>query len=489
MRLSDLLPSSLITPATADVHVTHIACDSRRVGPGGLFVAIPCPGVGAHIEQALAQGAAAIVAQPQAMGAYQPNANVIWVPVDNVRLTLAHMAAAFYPQQPESLVAVTGTNGKSSVVHFVRQLATYAGVQAASMGTLGVQASLELNVPDIPKLTTFDALTFHHLLSAMAQQGITLAALEASSHGLDQCRIHGARLKAAGFTNLTQDHLDYHHTMEAYFNAKARLFTQVLPEGAVAVLNQDSPAAAALAELCHARGQQIMTYSMHGAQATLGTSNLTFTPQGITFTLNYEGKIFPNLTLPLVGRFQLENTLCALGLLMACGFALEDLLPHLLHLTPVNGRMAHVANYHGASVYVDYAHTPDALAHVLQALRAHCTGRLNVVFGCGGDRDATKRPLMGAIAEQYADVVYITDDNPRTEEPANIRASIKAACPKGQDVPNREKAICSALEELKPGDILVIAGKGHEDGQIIGSVVHPFNDATVVNQYIVRNAS
>jgi UDP-N-acetylmuramoyl-L-alanyl-D-glutamate--2,6-diaminopimelate ligase len=432
---------------------------------------------------------AAIIAQPQTLEAYQHKGDTFWVPVDNVRLTLAHMAAAFYPQQPESLVAVTGTNGKSSVVHFVRQLAAYAGVQAASMGTLGVQASRNLTMPDIPKLTTFDAISFHQVLWAMAQQGITLTALEASSHGLDQCRIHGARLKAAGFTNVTQDHLDYHRTMEAYVNAKARLFTQVLPKGATAVLNQDSPAAAALIDLCHARSQQIITYSVHGARAALSATNLAFMPQGITFTLGYEGRTFPNLTLPLVGGFQLENVLCALGLLMGCGFVLEGLLPHVNRLTPVEGRMAHVADYHGAFVYVDYAHTPDALAHVLGALRAHCAGRLHVVFGCGGDRDATKRPLMGAIAAQHGDVVYITDDNPRTEEPAAIRASIKAACPKGREIPNREEAIHEALEELKPGDILVIAGKGHEDGQIIGSVVHPFNDAAVVNHYIARNAS
>jgi UDP-N-acetylmuramoyl-L-alanyl-D-glutamate--2,6-diaminopimelate ligase len=369
------------------------------------------------------------------------------------------------------MVAVTGTNGKTSVATFTRQIWAALGHEAINIGTTGIEGAWAAPSGH----TTPDPITLQRLLAAAAAAGVSHAAMEASSHGIDQRRLDGVRLKAGGFTNLTQDHLDYHGTMEAYFAAKAQLFTRLLPDDGVAVVNLDGAKGSEMAELALDRGLRVLTVGKgQGADLQIAATRPDATGQEVRYL--WQGRAFQT-RLSLIGGFQAENVAVAAGLAIAAGDAPEAVLAALPRLTGVRGRMQLAATRkNGAAVYVDYAHTPDAIATALQALRPHVMGRIIIVFGAGGDRDRTKRPLMGAAAQAHADVLYVTDDNPRTEDPASIRAAIKAACPEANEVGDRAEAILRAVDALLPGDALLIAGKGHESGQIVGTDIYPFDD-------------
>jgi UDP-N-acetylmuramoyl-L-alanyl-D-glutamate--2,6-diaminopimelate ligase len=370
------------------------------------------------------------------------------------------------------MVAVTGTNGKTSVATFTRQIWSALGHEAINIGTTGVEGAWAAPSSH----TTPDAITLHSLLAQAAGAGVTHAAMEASSHGLDQRRMDGVRLVAAGFTNFTQDHLDYHGTMEAYFAAKAELFGRVLPDEGVAVVNVNDPHGAAMVEVARARGQRVLTVGhAEGCDLRIVAQRAAATGQEVRFV--WQGVQAHQVTLALIGGFQAENVALAAGLVIASGEEPAAVFGVLHRLTGVRGRMQLAATrMNGAAVFVDYAHTPDAIATALRALRPHVMGRIVIVFGAGGDRDRTKRPLMGAAAREFADVLFVTDDNPRSEDPAAIRAEIMAACPEANEVGDRAEAILRGVDALGPGDALLIAGKGHETGQIIKGDVYPFDD-------------
>jgi UDP-N-acetylmuramoyl-L-alanyl-D-glutamate--2,6-diaminopimelate ligase len=386
-------------------------------------------------------------------------------------------AANFWGRQPQTCVAVTGTNGKTSVATFCRQMFAHAGHVSASMGTLGVTVSRPGGVTDQitpPGLTTPDAGDVAELLMRITQLGVTHFVMEASSHGIDQRRLDGVRLSAAGFLNLTQDHLDYHGTMEGYRSAKLRLFEQLMPRGATAVLNADAEAFPFFAAASVVSGQRVMSVGETGqALKLLGRTPL---PDGQRLSIRAEGRAH-DVHLPLVGAFQASNALVAVGLCRAAGLSYDEAFTALENIDGAPGRLQRVgASARGGEAYVDYAHTPDGLETVLRALRPHTRGKLIVVFGAGGDRDRTKRPLMGAIASTLADVAIVTDDNPRSEVPAAIRAEVLAGGAGMSEVGDRRKAIRAAVALMQDGDILVVAGKGHEQGQTVGDVVHPFDD-------------
>jgi UDP-N-acetylmuramoyl-L-alanyl-D-glutamate--2,6-diaminopimelate ligase len=392
------------------------------------------------------------------------------------------MAAQFYAPQPRTVAAVTGTNGKTSVVTFVRQIWQRAGLRAASLGTLGIVGP---DGSEPGSLTTPDPVTLHRELQKLARGGVDHVALEASSHGLDQFRLDGLEIAAAAFTNLTHEHLDYHRTMQAYLAAKARLFGQVMHPGGNAVLNADTPEFESLRQLCEKRSHSVYGY---GANPAAELRLLAARPlgHGQELELIVLGRR-SSLFLPLAGRFQAMNALAALGLAIATGVGPDEGTAALSQLTGAPGRMQHVAAHpNGAPILVDYAHKPDALETVLQALRPQCRGALVLVFGCGGERDTAKRPMMGAIGARLADRVIVTDDNPRGEDAGAIRRAILAAAPGAREIADRAEAIAEAIRGLGPADLLVIAGKGHERGQIVGSVVHPFDDAEVARRAVAE---
>jgi UDP-N-acetylmuramoyl-L-alanyl-D-glutamate--2,6-diaminopimelate ligase len=471
MRLSDLVKRDL----SVDPQIEGVTADSRKVKPGWLFAALP----GAKVDgrsfapRALEQGAAAILVGQEIEGVVAPQ-----VVARDPRRAYALAAAAFWGnQQPAACVAVTGTNGKTSVAGFCRQMFASAGFKAASMGTLGVRVSApgladEQITP--PGLTTPDAADVAELMARLAQSDVTHLALEASSHGIDQRRLDGVRLAAAGFLNLTQDHLDYHGTMGVYRAAKLRLFETLLTRGKTAVLNADSDAYSAFAAAAVGAGQTIVSVGEAGQGLQLLERSLL--PDGQRLKIGHDGQVY-DVRLPLAGAFQASNALVAVGLAMAAGLSLEQALAGLERIEGAPGRLQRVGQGpRGGEAYVDYAHTPDGLETVLKALRPHVRGKLIVVFGAGGDRDRTKRPLMGRIAAELADVAIVTDDNPRTEKPAAIRAEVLAGAKGAQEIGDRRAAIRAAAELLSDGDILVVAGKGHEQGQIVGDTVHPFDD-------------
>jgi len=468
----------------ANVAITGITADSRAVRPGCLFAALPGTRHDgrAFIADAVANGAAAILAPEGTVWPAGTPSRPLLVDAEP-RRRLAQLAAAWAGGQPETMVAVTGTNGKTSVVSFLRQIWQLSGTKSASLGTLGLEAP---GFPAGPGLTTPDPVSLAETLAALAEAGIDHAAMEASSHGLDQYRLDGVRLTVAGFTNLTRDHLDYHQTLGAYRAAKLRLFTDLLPEGAAAVVNADMEAETlrALRTIAQARRLDLRTVGLAGE--TIGLMRADPHPRGQHLRVFAHGKAHA-IDLPLPGRFQADNALLAAGLAEVTG--VPDALSLLPRLTGVRGRMELAASLpNGAAVYVDYAHTPDALERLLSALRPHTRGRLIVVFGAGGDRDRGKRPLMGAIAAKGADQAIITDDNPRSEDPAAIRAAIRAACPGAREIGDRAQAIAAGLNLLSPGDVLAIAGKGHEQGQTIGSTTLPFDDVSVVRQLVGTSA-
>ncbi|WP_135451049.1 UDP-N-acetylmuramoyl-L-alanyl-D-glutamate--2,6-diaminopimelate ligase [Tabrizicola caldifontis] len=473
IRLSDL---GLTARAGRDPALSGLTADSRAVLAGMLFAALP--GSATHgarfIPAALDQGAVAILtdAEGARMAAQAlTESDAALIVAEDPRAALACAAALWFGPQPETMVAVTGTNGKTSVATFTRQIWSALGHAAINIGTTGIEGAWEAPSSH----TTPDAITLQKLLAAAARDGVTHAAMEASSHGIDQRRLDGVRLKAAGFTNLTQDHLDYHGTMEAYFAAKTRLFTRLLPEDGVAVINLDGAMGSEMAELALGRGLHVLTVGKgDGADLRIAASRPDATGQEVRYL--WQGRAFQT-RLNLIGAFQAENVAVAAGLAIASGDAAEDVLAALPRLTGVRGRMQLAATRrNGAAVYVDYAHTPDAIETALRALRPHVMGRIVIVFGAGGDRDRSKRPLMGEAARKYADVLYVTDDNPRTEDPASIRRAILAACPEAHEVGDRAEAILRAVDALQPGDALLIAGKGHETGQIVGNDIYPFDD-------------
>jgi UDP-N-acetylmuramoyl-L-alanyl-D-glutamate--2,6-diaminopimelate ligase len=459
-----------------------LTADSRAVAPGMMFAALPGAKADGRtfIAEAVAHGAAAVLApEGTAWPAGVPPRPLLTAA--DPRRALALLAAAFHGAQPATLVAVTGTNGKTSTVDFLRQLWTLDGIRAASLGTLGLVAP---GVPPGPSLTTPDPVALHAALAALARGGVTAAAMEASSHGIEQRRLDGTTLAAAGFSNLTRDHLDYHATMEAYRAAKLRLFDTLLPEGAAAVANADmeAPSLGALRAIAAARGMRLLTVGEAGGEIRLLSQAPR--PDGQVLELDAFGT-HATVTLALPGRFQADNALMAAALAVATGMDAARALALLPRLAGVRGRMELAARLpNGAAAYVDYAHTPDALERLLAALRPHVGpgGRLHVVFGAGGDRDPGKRPLMGAACARGADVCWVTDDNPRGEDPAAIRAAVLAACPGGIDAGDRAGAIAHALAALGPHDVLAVAGKGHESGQTIGGVTQPFDDVSVVRE-------
>lgn len=456
--------------------LSGLAVDSRVVKPGMLFAALPGSKVhGAEfIALALEKGAAAILTD--AMGARlaadalqgSPAALIL---AEDAREALARAAALWFGVQPGTMVAVTGTNGKTSVATFTRQIWVELGRAAINIGTTGVEGAWAAPSSH----TTPDPITLHAMLSRAATEGVTHAAMEASSHGLDQRRLEGVRLKAGGFTNLTQDHLDYHGTMAAYFDAKAALFTRLLPEEATAVINVNGARGPEMLALAKGRGLASLTVG-RSPDCDLAILGQRFDAKGQEVRYAWKGQPL-QMRLSLVGGFQAENVAVAAGLAIAAGERAEAVFATLPRLQGVRGRMQLAATRaNGAAVFVDYAHTPDAIATALQALRPHVMGRLIIVFGAGGDRDRTKRPLMGAAAAAHADVVFVTDDNPRSEEPEVIRAAVLAACPGATEVGDRAEAILRAVDALLPGDALLIAGKGHETGQVIKGDIYPFDD-------------
>jgi UDP-N-acetylmuramoyl-L-alanyl-D-glutamate--2,6-diaminopimelate ligase len=462
-----------------DPEITGVTADSRKVKPGFLFAALPgSKADGATFAaKAVEAGAAAIIADQDL------NLSVPTIVCRDPRRGYALAAANFWGRQPQTCVAITGTNGKTSVANFCRQIFAGAGHVSASMGTLGLTLSRPDGAIDQltpPGLTTPDAGDVAELLARISQLGVTHFAMEASSHGIDQRRLDGVRLAAAGFLNLTQDHLDYHITMDAYLKAKLRLFEQLMPRGATAVLNADNEAFPFFAAASVVSGQRVMSVGETGQALKLLARELL--PDGQRLSIRADGRVY-DVRLPLAGDFQASNALVAAGLCKAAGLSYEEAFAGLEKLTGVAGRLQRVGTTgHGGEAYVDYAHTPDGLETVLKALRPHVRGKLVVVFGAGGDRDKGKRPLMGQIAAKFADVAIVTDDNPRTEVAATIRAEVLAGAKGAREIGDRREAIRAAAAMLQDGDILVVAGKGHEQGQIVGDVVHPFDDVAETAQ-------
>jgi UDP-N-acetylmuramoyl-L-alanyl-D-glutamate--2,6-diaminopimelate ligase len=457
--------------------VSGLTVDSRAVRPGFLFAALPGTRVhgASFIPQVLAAGATAILTDAAgarlAAEALAGAPDVALVLAEDPREALARAAALWFGAQPETMVAVTGTNGKTSVATFTRQIWEALGHAAINIGTTGIEGAW--TAPS--SHTTPDPITLQAMLAEAAAAGVTHGAMEASSHGIDQRRLDGVRLVAGGFTNLTQDHLDYHGTMEAYFDAKAQLFTRLLPDDGVAVVNLNGARSDAIVETALARGLRTLTVGNgEGADLRLLAHRYDATGQDLRFS--WEGRTHL-ARLNLIGGFQSENVALAAGLAIASGDDPEAVFATLPRLSGVRGRMQLAATRaNGAAVFVDYAHTPDAVETALRALRPHVMGRLVIVLGAGGDRDRTKRPLMGAAAAAHADLCFVTDDNPRSEDPALIRAAILAACPGAIEVGDRAEAILRAVDALQPGDALLVAGKGHETGQTIAGQTYPFDD-------------
>ena len=469
MRLGDLVSGG------GEALVTGFAIDHRKVAPGTIFGAFPGARVNGEdfIPAAIAAGAIAIVTRPgvTVAGAFH-------ITADPARAAFARLAARFYAPFPQTVVAVTGTNGKTSTAELTRQLWDLAGHVAASIGTLGVTTAHDQVTTG---LTTPDVVTFLANMAGLQREGISHASFEASSHGLDQFRTEGLPVRAAAFTNLSRDHLDYHGTMSAYFAAKLRLFTDVVDDDGTAVVwADDEPWSGRVIAAARARGLKVISVGTAGE--TLMLKSRTPTALGQTLVVTADGRDH-SIALPLIGAYQAANALVAAGLVIACGGAVAATLAQLARVRPVRGRLERaVIARSGAPVYVDYAHTPDALEAAAAALRPHTRGRLILVFGAGGDRDQGKRPLMGAVAIAIADQVIVTDDNPRSEDPAMIRAAILVAAPGASEVADRRAAIATAIAASGADDVVLIAGKGHEQGQIVGAQVLPFDDVQVARE-------
>jgi UDP-N-acetylmuramoyl-L-alanyl-D-glutamate--2,6-diaminopimelate ligase len=476
MRLRDLFGNdAAIEPQAEAVEVGGVALDSRAVKPGDLFFALAGHKTDGSrfIESAIAAGAVAIAGE-------QPSRDhrVPFVVTPNPRRALALAAARFYPKQPATIAAVTGTSGKTSVAAFTRQIWQRLGHVSASIGTIGL-VSPKRTV--YGSLTTPDPIALHRQLDEIAEDGVTHLAFEASSHGLDQYRLDGVRIAAGGFTNLTRDHMDYHPDVAHYLAAKLRLFRDLVVAGGAAVISADHDCSGEVIAAAHERGLRIIAVGRNADGAGEGIRIVAAAVEGFAQKLELEHCGRHHLIkLPLVGEFQIENALVAAGLAIGTGSEPGAVFASLEGLEGAKGRLEQVGEFNGAPIFVDYAHKPDALAKALQALRPYAERKLIVVFGCGGDRDAGKRPLMGAIASENADSVIVTDDNPRSENPKEIRAAILAAAKGAADIGDRAEAIKAGIAALQPGDVLLIAGKGHETGQIIGDKTLPFSDHDAV---------
>lgn len=479
-RLLELLGGS---GASADVVINGVTNDSRTVSAGDLFAALPGSRLDGRqfVASALEKGAAAILMERST------NAADIPVPViqdSNPRKRYAEIASNFAGEQPAVQVAVTGTNGKTSVADFARQVWRAVGKSAASVGTLGVRSD-KFSLPG--GLTTPDPVKLHSLLSKLKSKNVDRVAVEASSHGLDQYRLDGMALNAAAFTNLSRDHLDYHKTEQAYFYAKARLFGELLTPGSLAVINLDCPRGRTLDDIAWGRSLERLTYGWDEA-ADLRIVSSKPNALGQVLEIIVRGKT-QRVNLPLIGDFQAMNALAAVGLVSVDNIELQDALGAFERLEGVSGRLELIGQKKGAGLYVDYAHTPDGLRTVLSAARAHKPGNLHVVFGCGGDRDKGKRPLMGQVAAELADKVYVTDDNPRSEDAAAIRAQIMAECPGAVEIADRASAIEAAAQSAESGDMIIIAGKGHETGQILADRTIEYSDIETVRGLLSDSSS
>jgi UDP-N-acetylmuramoyl-L-alanyl-D-glutamate--2,6-diaminopimelate ligase len=480
MKLRDLLGQDLsgnaaIEPAIAALEVTGLALDSRVVKSGDLFFALAGSKTdGARfVDAAVAAGAVAVVGDHASDGGKVP-----FISVANPRRALALAAASFFPAQPATIAAVTGTSGKTSVAAFTRQIWERLGHASASIGTIGL-VSPKRTV--YGSLTTPDPIALHRQIDEIAREGVTHLAFEASSHGLDQYRLDGVRVSAGGFTNLSRDHMDYHPTVAHYLAAKLRLFRELVPPDGAAVISADHDCSAEAIDAAKSRGLRVMAVGRNGDGAGEGIRLTEAVVEGFSqrLTVEHRGKRYA-IRLPLVGEFQIENALVSAGLAIGTGSDAANVFASLERLEGAKGRLERVGERNGAPIFVDYAHKPDALAKALQALRPYAKRKLVVVFGAGGDRDAGKRPIMGEIAAENADGIIITDDNPRSEKPETIRAEILATAKGAREIGDRAAAIRTAIEELQEGDALLVAGKGHETGQIVGGEVLPFSDHEAV---------
>jgi UDP-N-acetylmuramoyl-L-alanyl-D-glutamate--2,6-diaminopimelate ligase len=473
VKLRDLLPEAATDARLSEIEVAGVTSDSRKVKPGFLFVAIAgAKADGAQFaKQAAAAGAVAVAAEqrPDVL----PDA-VAFVPVKNARRALALAAARFLPRQPKTIAAVTGTSGKTSVAAFTRQIWSTIGYRAASIGTIGVVSP---KGEQYGSLTTPDPVELHRTLDQLANEGVTHLAIEASSHGLDQHRLDGVRIAAGAFTNLSRDHLDYHPTIEAYLQAKLRLFEDLIVPDGTAVIGVDDCYAGQAIEAAKNRGLKILTVGEAGSDIKFVGRSIDGFAQIIT--VQHGGRTY-KVKLPLVGVFQVQNAGIAAGLAIATGAEPGPVFAALEKLIGAKGRLEITGTHNGAPIFIDYAHKPDALKKALESLRPYARGKLVVVFGAGGDRDKGKRPIMGRIAAENADLVIVTDDNPRTENPGVIRAAILAGAKGATEIGDRAEAIRTAVAGLTTGDVLLIAGKGHEPGQIIGDRILPFSDHEAV---------
>jgi UDP-N-acetylmuramoyl-L-alanyl-D-glutamate--2,6-diaminopimelate ligase len=463
-----------------DLEIGQLAIDSRQVLAGALFAAFPGSKTdgGAFITQAVERGATAIIAPASTtiVGAYH-------IVSDAPRALMANIAARFFARRPALRLAITGTNGKTSTVDMIRQILVYLGQSAASIGTLGVMYGDRRTEFG---LTTPDVLTFHKTLAELADSGATALAFEASSHALDQHRISGTDIAVGSFSNLTQDHLDYHGNMEAYFEAKLLLLDLIAPGGTM-VINMDDSYGTVFAARAGAKAIKIMRVGKAGEDVKLLRRQILLQAQHLTLSILAKPH---DVVLPLVGAFQADNAIMAASMVIAAGFAASDVLDAVAHLQPVPGRLELAATTaSGAAIYVDYAHTPDGLRAALEALRPHTQRQLHVVFGCGGDRDRGKRPKMAAVAGQLADQVIVTDDNPRTEDAVSIRAEVHSGFAPALNIGDRHAAIVQAITQAGSGDVVLVAGKGHEQGQIIGATVVPFDDVKVVRAIAQERAA
>ena len=477
MKLRDLFSDdAAIDPRAEAVEVNGLAVDSRAVKPGDLFFALAGSKTDGSrfIDAAIAAGAIAVAGDHASQG----DSRVPFVVTPNPRLALARAAARFYPRQPATIAAVTGTSGKTSVAAFTRQIWQRLGHASASIGTIGL-VSPKRTV--YGSLTTPDPIALHRQLDEITGDGVTHLAFEASSHGLDQFRLDGVRVAAGGFTNLSRDHMDYHPDVAHYLAAKLRLFRDLVTPGGAAVISADHECSQQVIEATRARALRIIAVGRNADGAGEGIRLVDASVEGFAQKLSLEHRGHRHaLKLPLVGEFQIENALVAAGLAIGTGSEPAAVLAALEHLEGAKGRLEQVGEHNGAPIFVDYAHKPDALAKALQALRPYAKRKLVVIFGAGGDRDAGKRPLMGAIAAENADQVIVTDDNPRSENPEAIRAAILAAAKSATDIGDRADAIRTGISALQQGDVLLIAGKGHETGQIVGDKVLPFSDHEAV---------
>ena len=462
--------------------ITMLSADSRTITNGGAFLAVQ--GVQSNgvdfIPMALKNGAKVIITHTNTDTSTISD-DIEVIKSETPRKFFSKLSNEFYQPQPSYFGAVTGTNGKTSIANFVQQFWQLYGHQAIALGTMGITGC---GYKPTASLTTPDPADLHYSLQqAVKEKNISHACIEASSHGLDMYRLDGVHVQSAGFTNLSRDHLDYHSDMHSYFNAKSRLFSEILAPDGLAVLHKSIPEYCALKNICDKRGITTLSYGIQ-CDADIAITKYTRIANGFDVDINVLGEAF-STQVYLAGKFQLENILCAIGIAHGAGIPLNILIKLLPKIVGVKGRLEHIGTTpSGADIFVDYAHTPDALETVLKTMRPHATNNLCLIAGCGGDRDRGKRPLMGKVAVDFADNVYITDDNPRTESPNSIRADMMVGAVGAIEISGRENAIQTAIEKLQSGDVLIIAGKGHEQGQTIGTTVHPFDDGDVVKKVL-----